>query len=208
MIAAIYARKSTEQNGVADENESVTRQIEHARAYARRKRWWMLILAVLFTAVDAAGQEFVTTERETLRGLRGVGVVLEGPGVEAGQDGLTSAAIQTDVHGKLETAGIRVLDASDPLVPFLYIIVKLTKRENGLYTYSSRVELRQLVQPVGRPGVTFFGDTWHTDEIGVIGANRLPTLRETVKDQVDRFIKDYLAVNPKTPPSGGPQTPT
>ena len=32
MIAAIYARKSTEQTGVADEQKSVARQIEHARA--------------------------------------------------------------------------------------------------------------------------------------------------------------------------------
>jgi hypothetical protein len=31
MIAAIYARKSAAQNGVADEGRSVTRQIEHAR---------------------------------------------------------------------------------------------------------------------------------------------------------------------------------
>ncbi len=39
MIAAIYARKSTEQNGVNDEEKSVTRQIEHARAYASQKGW-------------------------------------------------------------------------------------------------------------------------------------------------------------------------
>src|SRR6266478_3778819 len=39
MIAAIYARKSTEQNGVADEDKSVARQVEHARAYAARKGW-------------------------------------------------------------------------------------------------------------------------------------------------------------------------
>src|SRR5215207_7070297 len=38
MIAAIYARKSTDQN-VADEAKSVTRQIERARAYATRKGW-------------------------------------------------------------------------------------------------------------------------------------------------------------------------
>lgn len=207
MNTAIYARMSTERNGVANRNESITRQIEHARSYARRKGWWMLILAVLFTAVDAAGQELVTTERETLRGLHGVGVVLEGPGIEAERDGLGWAAIQTDVPAKLQTAGIRVLDAADPLVPFLHIIIRLTKRENGLYAYSSRVELRQLLQPVERPGVLFFGDTWHIDGIGTIAAKRLPTLRETVKDQVDRFINDYLAVNPKTPPTGGPETP-
>ena len=39
MIAAIYARKSTEQNGVGDEDKSVTRQIVHAKAYAQKKGW-------------------------------------------------------------------------------------------------------------------------------------------------------------------------
>jgi DNA invertase Pin-like site-specific DNA recombinase len=39
MIAAIYARKSTEQTGVADEDKSVARQVEHATAYATRKGW-------------------------------------------------------------------------------------------------------------------------------------------------------------------------
>ena len=39
MNAAIYARKSTEQMGVADEQKSVTRQVEHAHQYAQRKGW-------------------------------------------------------------------------------------------------------------------------------------------------------------------------
>ena len=39
MTAAICARKSTEQNGAADEEKSVTRQVEHGRAYATRKAW-------------------------------------------------------------------------------------------------------------------------------------------------------------------------
>ena len=37
MIAAIYARKSTEQAGVSDEEKLVTRKIEDATAYATRK---------------------------------------------------------------------------------------------------------------------------------------------------------------------------
>ena len=39
MIAAIYARKITDQSGVADDQKSVARQVEHARAYATRKGW-------------------------------------------------------------------------------------------------------------------------------------------------------------------------
>jgi DNA invertase Pin-like site-specific DNA recombinase len=38
MIAAIYARKSTDQN-LPDAEKSVTRQVEHATAYATRKGW-------------------------------------------------------------------------------------------------------------------------------------------------------------------------
>ena len=38
MIAAIYARKSTDQI-VADEAKSVTRQVAHAKDYATRKGW-------------------------------------------------------------------------------------------------------------------------------------------------------------------------
>jgi DNA invertase Pin-like site-specific DNA recombinase len=38
MIAAIYARKSTDQN-VADEEKSVTRQIDRATGYAQTKGW-------------------------------------------------------------------------------------------------------------------------------------------------------------------------
>jgi site-specific DNA recombinase len=38
VIAAIYARKSTDQN-LPDEEKSVTRQVEHATAYAQRKGW-------------------------------------------------------------------------------------------------------------------------------------------------------------------------
>jgi len=39
MIAAVYARKSTEQNGVPDEAKSVSRQVENARSFAQSKGW-------------------------------------------------------------------------------------------------------------------------------------------------------------------------
>lgn len=39
MIAAIYARKSNDQNGIAEDQRSVTRQIEQATAFAERQGW-------------------------------------------------------------------------------------------------------------------------------------------------------------------------
>ncbi len=39
IIAAIYARKSTDQAGISEDSRSVTRQVEHAKLYATRKGW-------------------------------------------------------------------------------------------------------------------------------------------------------------------------
>src|SRR5262245_36851672 len=58
MIAAIYARKSTEQNGVGDEEKSVTRQIEHAKAYAAKKGW-MASEEHIYVDDGISGAEFV-----------------------------------------------------------------------------------------------------------------------------------------------------
>jgi site-specific DNA recombinase len=58
MIAAIYARKSTEQNGVADEAKSVARQIEHAKVYAARKGW-IVVDDHVYTDDGISGAEFV-----------------------------------------------------------------------------------------------------------------------------------------------------
>lgn len=41
MLAAIYARKSTEQAGFDDEARSVARQVEHAKAFAQSKGWML-----------------------------------------------------------------------------------------------------------------------------------------------------------------------
>ncbi|MGB7220742.1 MAG: recombinase family protein, partial [Vicinamibacterales bacterium] len=57
MKAAIYARKSTEQTGVADDQKSVTRQIEHARSYAMRKGW-TVDESCIFVDDGISGAEF------------------------------------------------------------------------------------------------------------------------------------------------------
>lgn len=59
MISAVYARKSTEQNGIADDQKSVVRQVEHARAYIVRKGW-RLDETCVFVDDGISGAEFAT----------------------------------------------------------------------------------------------------------------------------------------------------
>src|SRR5262245_1085890 len=56
MTVAIYARKSTEQGG-AEENKSVTRQVEHARHFAA-KRGWAVDDRFVFVDDAISGAEF------------------------------------------------------------------------------------------------------------------------------------------------------
>ena len=58
MICAIYARKSTDQSNVSDDQKSVTRQIEHATAYAMKKGWTVSEQHI-YTDDGISGAEFV-----------------------------------------------------------------------------------------------------------------------------------------------------
>jgi len=58
MIAAIYARKSTEQSGVIEEEKSVARQIEHARMYAANKGW-IIAEEHIYSDDGISGAEFI-----------------------------------------------------------------------------------------------------------------------------------------------------
>jgi site-specific DNA recombinase len=57
MIAAIYARKSTDQTGVSEDQKSVTRQIAVAREYAARKGW-AVVDDYVFADDGISGAEF------------------------------------------------------------------------------------------------------------------------------------------------------
>ena len=57
-VAAIYARKSTEQSGVSDEDRSVARQVDHARRYAASKGW-TVDEGSIFADDGISGAEFV-----------------------------------------------------------------------------------------------------------------------------------------------------
>jgi site-specific DNA recombinase len=58
MLAAIYARKSTEQTRVSEEEKSVKRQVDHARAYAA-KNGWRVAEEHVYIDDGISGAEFV-----------------------------------------------------------------------------------------------------------------------------------------------------
>ncbi|MEW6375056.1 MAG: hypothetical protein AB1502_04605 [Thermodesulfobacteriota bacterium] len=156
-----------------------------------------LILRSLTFAIDSK------SNRATLRGLHGVGVLIEQLSPEVEREGLTKNQLQMKVESKLRTSGIRVLTKEEctntPGEPYLYININVntTKTESDIYPYTIDVMLIQKVSLLRDPKQTAYAVTWSTGGIGSILKQILDQLRGSVEEVVDVFIKAYLAENPK-----------
>ena len=143
------------------------------------------------------------SNRATLRGLKGIGVLVEKLPPEVEQEGLKRDQLQMEVESKLRTAGIKVLTKEEafntPGEPFLYINinVNIAKTEGDIYPYSIDLLLIQKVSLLRDPKLTSYAITWSTGGVGSIGKPILNQLRENVEAMVDVFIKAYLTENVK-----------
>ncbi len=138
---------------------------------------------------------------ETLRGLKGMSVIVEGlqPGIK--QYGLTKHQIQTDVELKLRMAGIKVLNEKERLstlgFPYLYVNLNTSQiQKMEIVAFSVSVELQQFVELI-RNNRTLSSNTWSAISVGSTGTLNLSFIRNHIKDKVDIFINDWLSVNPK-----------
>src|SRR5215472_3875500 len=90
-------------------------------------------------------------DRESLRGLTGVYVLVEHLTKEAERDGLSENQLQTDVELRLRRAGIKVQTRQESLAspgrPYLYVRVTERKKSDlPLYALCVQVEFVQAVQ--------------------------------------------------------------
>jgi hypothetical protein len=139
---------------------------------------------------------------DDFKGLSGVQVIVAPVDEDAERDGLTRAAIQTSVEATLRLADIRVLAQAEGAKtlgkPVLGVSVD-TLASNGFYVYNIRVELRQTVQSLVRPGVAYDATTWNRGKFGTVDAANVRELHDAVNDFVDEFVNDWLTANPKRP---------
>ena len=163
----------------------------------------VLVIIFLFTMVcasDVSAQE-LGYQIESLRGIKGVNVLIELLNPDIEKDGLKKEQIKTDVELKLRLAGIKVLNEeellNEPGQPYLHVNVNSNKSELGFYSFSITIELNQLVLLIRDLDTIFTACTWSTKTVGFAGVEKVGQIRDYIKDDVDLFINDYLFVNPK-----------
>jgi hypothetical protein len=155
---------------------------------------WLALCAAPAAASDTQG------DRVTLTGLTPLSVVVEGLPPIAQSNGLTNAALQTDVERRLRQAGISLTPDADA---YLYVHVTIADPGGSLpLPYFVDVSLMQEVTlPRGlKTRTPLQVPTWSVNNLGLVGATGLHVaITDHVSQFVDQFIRAYQSVNSKAP---------
>ncbi len=172
----------------------------------KRVKWIILVaVAVMLLISPCVNAEYVSEQKETLRGIEGVGVLVEHlePGIK--QLGLTRKILQTDVELKLRLAGVKVLSLEESFktlrgaILYLYINT-IPIRSDVIFIYNASLHLKQFVNLRTKEDTSTYAVTWAESSTGYAGKEVIKeVLRRITKDKVDMFLNDYLAVNPIQP---------
>jgi hypothetical protein len=141
----------------------------------------------------------------SLRGLKGVGVIVEELTPDAMRGGLMEENLRMDVEWRLRKAGIAVLSGAnlhrEPGVPYLSITVGALQGKGllrTLFVYLAKVELKQVATLVRDDSLNVSAVTYVQSGVSMTGSSMFrKAVHARVTSYVDRFISDYLAVNPK-----------
>ena len=189
----------------------------------KAKKYWILAVAILISSVVVCWAASSKSERRTLQGIKGLGVLIEILPPDAKTIGLSKERLKTLVELKLRMADVKVLpyDEEIPatvLSPYLYLNLNVKKiSESYAFAYAVMATLKfdQLVVLHRNKDIICFATTWDDRQGAVIVGTgndslvinrRLTNFAEkTVKELVDEFLNDYLAVNPKEPTGTKPK---
>jgi DNA invertase Pin-like site-specific DNA recombinase len=176
MVAAVYARKSNEQSGIADEQKSVARQIDHARQYGARKGWTVSDEHV-YVDDGISGAEFAARPGF----VRLMNALKPRPAfqvlVMSEESRLGREAIETAYALKqLVTAGVRVFfyleDRERTLdSPTDKIMLSLTAFADELEREKARQRTYDAMQRKARAGHVTGGRVFGYDNVDVVGAD-------------------------------------
>jgi hypothetical protein len=159
--------------------------------------------ALLLWSIAPAMASDSEIDRASLKGLKGVFVLVEDLNPPEEQAGLKAADIQADAEQKLQAAGIPLLsktqDIDTPGMPTLYISVSIaSSMATDLWPFSIDVNLEQQATLKRSPD-TFVPTaiTWHVGSIGAVGKSDIRSIRDRVNEQLSKFVNAYFKVNPK-----------
>ena len=157
----------------------------------------LIVLSHLDTSAARAGR---VEDRESLRRLPGVEVIVETFLAEEEAAGFSRDTIRTGVELVLQSNGVRLLSEAErletPSAPFLYVKVNPLKHSSAeTYCLTIEVELHQAVSLMNRPEQRMSARTWKRVQVAIIGEQITGRVTEVVEPLIKQFANDFLTVN-------------
>ena len=140
-------------------------------------------------------------QRESLRNLKRLSVVIEDLTPQAEEGGLSKNQLHHQVKCRLHRASIEILPKEEiyPGVPYLYVNVNVMKTDVGLNVFATQVVLKQRMILPREPFVEMHAATWEIAGVGTVGTNNLTDIAESICKLIDKFSNEYQVMNPVTP---------
>ncbi len=142
-------------------------------------------------------------QKEVLRGLKGIKVIVEPLSPDVQRLGLDANQIKNNVENQIRKVGIKILKAyQPPAMTALYINVHtfIPYQAKTVVVYSINVMVYENVYL--KRGIGTVGDLkevraadWINASVGFVGVNHINDIYKKVELQVDKFVSDYLSVN-------------
>jgi hypothetical protein len=167
------------------------------------KRTLLIVVFSLASATFALGQAGHGGQENNLRGLKGIRLVVmfgRAGAIEKDEGAAILKTVEADATAKLQTAGIPLFRYADEMEaagqPLLDVRLTLDKPNGHVYPLVTNVTLYQRVRLTRDSSIEADLATWSQSGIGAPVVT-LEMIRQQVGGEIDQFIKDYRAVNPK-----------
>ena len=158
-----------------------------------------LTLALAMWPEAPAAQMFVSTGRDTLRGLPGVEVAVENMPPELQEAGLSTALVRTGVEQRLRAGGVAIYPSqqANPSIAKAYLYVKLNalRLPGQLQAVAVQVQLRQTLRSPVTSSNIVNAMTWDAHDLAVLTDPDARPLQDVIDEMVDRFVADWRAVH-------------
>ena len=164
-------------------------------------RYVLIVALIVLSHLDSdAARAGRAEDRESLRRLPGVEVIVETFLQEEEAAGFSRDAIRTGVEEVLQSNGVKILSGSERLqttsAPFLYVKVNPFKHDSAeIYCLAIEVELHQAVSLMNRPDQRMSARTWNRVQVAIVGEQITGRVTELVEPLIKQFANDFLTVN-------------
>ncbi len=169
----------------------------------------ILIGLIIFGHTEVWGG--LVEDRASLQGMEGLYILIDGQFESLIRKGITKEQLKTDVELQLRKAGIKVLTEQEsvalPGTPYLSVtfqvsegICKVSHTDSSLkfYAIGMLIQLHQEVRLDRNPKIKINGVTWKAATTSWFTAKEMKNgTREHLKNGIDLFANEYLAVNSK-----------